>query len=174
MQLSTAVRPISAVKAHLTEIIRTFSEEAAPPVVITQNGEAKAVLQDAASYYQMQETMALLKLLALAKEMSKAAARGTALGLTEDEQAFYDALGTSDSAVAVLGDAVLTQIARELTQQIRSSVTLDWTAKEAVRARLRVLVRRKLRQHGYPPDKTERAVETVMRQAEQLAANWAG
>ena len=121
------------------------------------------------------ETVEVIEeLLALAKEMSKAAARGTALGLTEDEQAFYDALGTSDSAVAVMGDAVLTQIARELTQQIRSSVTLDWTAKEAVRARLRVLVRRKLRQHGYPPDKTERAVETVMRQAELLAANWAG
>ena len=120
------------------------------------------------------ETVEVIEeLLALAKAMRSASARGEALGLTEDEQAFYDALGTSDSAVAVLGDAVLTQIARELTQQIRTSVTIDWTAKEAVRARLRVLVRRKLRQHGYPPDKTERAVETVMRQAELLAANWA-
>ena len=52
-------------------------------------------------------------------------------------------------------------------------MTIDWTVKEAVRAKLRVLVRRKLRQYGYPPDKTEKAVETVLKQAELLAANWA-
>ena len=63
MQLSTAVRPISAVKAHLTEIIRTFNEEAAPPVVITQNGEAKAVLIGIHEYERMQETLAMLKAL---------------------------------------------------------------------------------------------------------------
>ena len=63
MQLSTAVRPISAVKAHLTEIIRTFSEEAASPVVITQNGEAKAVLMGVHEYERMQETLAMLKAL---------------------------------------------------------------------------------------------------------------
>ena len=65
MQLSTAVRPISAVKAHLTEIIRTFSEEAAPPVVITQNGEAKAVLMGVHEYERMQETLAMLKALSI-------------------------------------------------------------------------------------------------------------
>jgi len=105
--------------------------------------------------------------------MKSAGDRGPALNLTEDELAFYDALGTNDSAVAVLGDAVLTKIARELTQAIRSSVTIDWTVKEGVRARLRVLVRRKLRAHGYPPDKSEKAVETVLKQAELLAAEWA-
>lgn len=65
MQLSTAVRPISAVKAHLTEIICTFSEEAAPPVVITQNGEAKAVLMGVHEYERMQETLAMLKALSI-------------------------------------------------------------------------------------------------------------
>jgi type I restriction enzyme R subunit len=121
------------------------------------------------------ETLEVIEeLLALAKDMGKASARGAALGLSDDELAFYDALGTNDSAVAVLGDAVLTQIARDLTTQIRGSVTIDWTAKEAVRAKLRVLVRRQLRKHGYPPDKAERAVETVLKQAELLAADWAG
>jgi len=120
------------------------------------------------------ETIEVIEaLLALAKEMKSAGDRGPALNLTEDELAFYDALGTNDSAVAVLGDAVLTKIARELTQAIRSSVTIDWTVKEGVRARLRVLVRRKLRAHGYPPDKSEKAVETVLKQAELLAADWA-
>ena len=120
------------------------------------------------------ETVQVIEeLLALAKEMKAAKKRGENLHLTDDELAFYDALGANDSAVAVLGDAVLTQIARELTETIRNSVTIDWTVKETVRAKLRTLVRRKLRQHGYPPDKTEKAVDTVIKQAELLAANWA-
>jgi type I restriction enzyme R subunit len=120
------------------------------------------------------ETVQVIEeLLALAKEIKVAQKRGVDLKLSEDELAFYDALEANDSAVAVLGDAVLTQIARELTQTIRTSVTIDWTVKETVRAKLRTLVRRKLRQHGYPPDKTEKAVETVLKQAELLATAWA-
>jgi type I restriction enzyme, R subunit len=113
------------------------------------------------------------ELIAFAKEMKKAHRRGEALDLTEAELAFYDALETNDSAVKVLGDAVLAQIARDLAETIRNSVTIDWTVKETVRAKLRVLVRRKLKMHGYPPDKTEKAVETVLKQAELLAAEWA-
>ena len=120
------------------------------------------------------ETVQVIEeLIALAKEMKTAHQRGEELHLSDDELAFYDALETNDSAVAVLGDGILTQIARELTATIRSSVTIDWTVKDAVRAKLRVLVRRKLKQHGYPPDKTEKAVETVIKQAELLAADWA-
>lgn len=120
------------------------------------------------------ETVQVIEeLLALANEMKAAQKRGDDLKLNEDELAFYDALGTNDSAVAVLGDDVLTKIARELTDTIRKSVTIDWTVKETVRAKLRTLVRRLLRKHGYPPDKTEKAVETVLRQAELLAKDWA-
>src|SRR5207253_4435475 len=95
------------------------------------------------------------------------------LGLTEDELAFYDALGTNDSAVAVLGDETLRKIARELIHAVRANTTIDWTTKETVRARLRVLVKRILRKHGYPPDKQEGAAETVIRQAEVLSSEWA-
>jgi type I restriction enzyme R subunit len=120
------------------------------------------------------ETVQVIEeLIALAKELKSAQKRGEDLKLSDDELAFYDALETNDSAVAVLGDVVLAQIARELTQTIRNSVTIDWTVKETVRAKLRTLVRRKLRQHGYPPDKTEKAVETILKQAELLAADWA-
>src|SRR5690606_27508575 len=120
------------------------------------------------------ETVQVIEeLLEIAREVKAAQKRGEDLGLTDDELAFYDALETNDSAVALLRDAVLAKIARELTQTIRSSVTIDWTMKETVRARLRTLVRRKLKQCGYPPDKTEKAVETVLKQAELLAANWA-
>ena len=119
------------------------------------------------------ETVQVIEeLIGLAKDVQSASKRGVQLDLNEDELAFYDALETNDSAVAVLGDAVLTKIARELTQTIRNSVTLDWTVKETVRAKLRTLVRRQLKKHGYPPDKTEKAVETVLRQAELLAADW--
>ena len=100
------------------------------------------------------------------------AARGTRT-LTDDELAFYDALETNDSAVKVLGDETLRDIARELVEKVRSNVTIDWTLRENVRARLRVLVKRTLRQHGYPPDKQEKATRTVLEQAEHLSANWA-
>lgn len=113
------------------------------------------------------------ELIHLAKEMQAAKARGDQLHLTDDEMAFYDALGTNESAVQVLGDAILTQIARELTSLIRKNVTIDWTHKEQVRAKLRVLVKKKLRQYGYPPDLQARAVETVIRQAEMLCVEWA-
>ena len=113
------------------------------------------------------------ELIHLAKEMREAGAEGERLGLSEDELAFYDALETNDSAVQVLGDDTLRDIARELVDTVRSNVTIDWTLRENVRAHLRVLVRRILRKHGYPPDKQEKATMTVLEQAEVLSEGWA-
>jgi type I restriction enzyme R subunit len=113
------------------------------------------------------------ELIGLAKQMREANARGEALGLSEDELAFYDALETNDSAVKVLGDATLRAIARELVDTVRNNVTIDWTLRENVRAQLRVLVKRILRKHGYPPDKQDKATQTVLEQAEVLSAEWA-
>ena len=113
------------------------------------------------------------ELIELARDMREASARGERLGLTEDELAFYDALETNDSAVQVLGDETLRAIARELVDTVRSNVTIDWTLRENVRAQLRVLVRRILRKHGYPPDKQEKATLTVLEQAEVLSEGWA-
>ena len=113
------------------------------------------------------------ELITLAREMREAAARGEKLGLSEDELAFYDALETNDSAVQVLGDETLRDIARELVETVRGNVTIDWTLRENVRANLRRLVRRILRKHGYPPDKQEKATRTVLEQAEALSAGWA-
>ena len=100
-------------------------------------------------------------------------ARGEELGLSEDELAFYDALETNDSAVKVLGDDTLRAIARELLDGMRKNVTIDWTLRENVRAKLRVMVKRILRKHGYPPDKQERATQLVLEQAEVLSVSWA-
>ena len=113
------------------------------------------------------------ELIELAREMREAAARGEQLGLTDDELAFYDALGANDSAVSVLGDEALRDIARELVETVRANVTIDWTVRESVRAKLRVLVRRTLNRHGYPPDRQEQATLTVIEQAEVLSERWA-
>ena len=113
------------------------------------------------------------ELIAIARELREAAARGEALGLSDDELAFYDALGTNDSAVHVLGDDTLREIACELVETVRSNVTIDWTLRENVRANLRRLVKRVLRNHGYPPDKQEAATRTVLEQAAALSAGWA-
>ena len=113
------------------------------------------------------------ELIQLVRDMREASARGERLGLTDDELAFYDALETNDSAVQVLGDDTLRAIAQELVQTIRHNVTIDWTLRENVRAQLRVLVRRILRKHGYPPDKQEKATQTVLEQAEVLSEGWA-
>ena len=113
------------------------------------------------------------ELIKLAKELRAADKRGEDLGLTEDEIAFYDALEVNDSAVKVLGDETLKTIAHELVEAIRRSVTIDWTVKESVRAKLRAYIRRILRKYGYPPDKQMKATETVLAQAELLCADWA-
>ena len=113
------------------------------------------------------------ELIGLARDLREADARGERLGLSDDELAFYDALETNDSAVQVLGDETLRDIARELVETVRSNVTIDWTLRENVRAHLRRLVRRILRKHGYPPDKQEKATQTVLEQAEVLSAGWA-
>ena len=134
------------------------------------------LLEQALRRYQnraIEAAQVMEELIQLAREMRKADRRGEQLGLTEEEMAFYDALGTNDSAVAVLGDATLRGIARELVETVRNNVTIDWTVRENVRAQLRVLVKRILRKHGYPPDKQEKATLTVLEQAEVLSAEWA-
>lgn len=116
----------------------------------------------------------IAELIQLAEEMREAQKRGEQLNLTEDEIAFYDALEVNDSAVKVLGDDTLKTIARELVETVRKNTSIDWTMREAARARLRLMVKRILRKYGYPPDKQEKATQTALEQAEALAADWAG
>jgi type I restriction enzyme, R subunit len=134
------------------------------------------MLEQALRRYQnraIEAAQVIEELIALARQMREANARGAALGLTEDEVAFYDALEANDSAVKVLGDDALRAIARELVTTVRANVSIDWTVRENVRSQLRVLVKRILRRHGYPPDKQEKATQTVLEQAELLSAEWA-
>jgi type I restriction enzyme R subunit len=113
------------------------------------------------------------ELIGLAKDLNEALRRGERLGLNEDELAFYDALEVNDSAVQVLGDASLRAIAKELVENVRKNTTIDWTQRENVQAKLRVIVKRILKKYGYPPDKQEQATRTVLEQAEVLSEGWA-
>jgi type I restriction enzyme R subunit len=113
------------------------------------------------------------ELIALAKEVRAARKRGEDEGLSQDEIAFYDALAESESAVELMGNDSLKLIAHELLVSLKGSASVDWSHRESARARMRVLVKRILRKHGYPPDLQDAAVQTVLRQAEALSASWA-
>ncbi len=134
------------------------------------------LLEQAVRKYQNRaiETVQVIEeLIQLAKDMRAANARGEALKLSEDELAFYDALEVNDSAVKVLGEPTLVHIARELVETVKKNVTIDWTLRENVQAQLRVIVKRILRKYGYPPDKQEKATQTVLEQAALLSETWA-
>lgn len=113
------------------------------------------------------------ELIKLAKELSAANQRGVDLGLNDDEVAFYDALAANDSAVEAMGKDERKVIAAELVTQVRKSVTIDWPLRESACAKIKVLVKRILRKHGYPPDLEEEATKTVLAQAELLCSEWA-
>ena len=114
------------------------------------------------------------ELINLAKEIKNNDARSKELGLSDDEMAFYDALEVNDTAVEVMGDAQLREIAREIADKVKVNSSIDWTIRESARAKLMVIVRRTLTKHGYPPDKQPKAIETVLKQAELLANFWVG
>lgn len=109
------------------------------------------------------------ELINIAKEIKEVDKQGERLGLTTDEVAFYNALEVNDSAVQVLGDEQLREIAREIADKIKANATIDWTIRESARAKLMVTVKRTLTKYGYPPDKQEKAIETVLKQAELMA-----
>ena len=144
---------------------------------LIQSKSFAALLENTIRKYQnrtIEAAQVIEELIQLARDMREANKRGDDLGLSEDETAFYDALEVNDSAVKVLGEATLKAIARELVQKVRENVTIDWTERETVRAKIRVMVRRILRKYGYPPDKQEQAAQTVLQQAELLCKDWAG
>ncbi len=138
---------------------------------LVQARSFREMLEESIRRYQnrsIETAQVVLELIEMAKQFRQADRRGEDLGLTEEEMAFYDALETSDSAVAVLGDDTLRAIARELTEIVRKNVSIDWTERDSARANLRRHVRRVLARNGYPPDKQDKAADTVLAQAETL------
>lgn len=133
------------------------------------------MLEETIKNYQnktIEAAQVIAELVELAKKIKEEKERGGSLNLSEDEVAFYDALAMNDSAVMELGDETLKKISQELVQLIRKNTTIDWTLKENVRARLRVYVKKLLNKYHYPPDKQEKATNTVLEQAEVLCKDW--
>jgi len=114
-------------------------------------------------------TEIIQELINIAKQIKESDKEAEKLGLTKEEVAFYDALETNDSAVKVLGDETLKIIAKEIADKVRKNATIDWTIRESARAKLMVLVKRTLSKYGYPPDKQQKAIDTVLKQAELFA-----
>lgn len=142
---------------------------------LVQSRSFAEMLEAAIRKYQnrsIETAQVISELIELAKEMREAQRRGEHLGLNDEEVAFYDALEVNDSAVKVLCDETLRVIARELLDAVRRSVTIDWTVRENARAAIRVIVKRILRKYGYPPNKQEKATQTVFEQAELLCKDW--
>ena len=144
---------------------------------LIQSRSFRQMLENTIKRYQnraIETAQVIHELIELAKAMREAQKRGEDLGLTEDETAFYDALEVNDSAVNILGDDTLKAIARDLVTAVRANLTIDWTVKKSVRAKLRLIIKRLLKKYGYPPDKQDKATATVLEQAELLCKDWIG
>ena len=141
---------------------------------LIQSKKFSEMLENALKKYQnrsIETTQVIMELIELAKQMNEMQKRGEAVGLNSDELAFYDALGSSDAAVMIMGDDILKQIARDLTTTIKNNLGVDWAIRETVRAQMRLTVKKLLKKYGYPPDKQDAAVKTVMEQAELMCGN---
>jgi type I restriction enzyme, R subunit len=157
---------LEALKRLLAGQIRSIGR-----INLVQSRKFSDMLQDAINRYTARsiDTLATLQmLLELAKHVRSEMDRGKQLGLSPDEIAFYDALSTNKSAVDLMGDAVLKQIATELAGTIRNNLSVDWTIRENVQARMRVIIKRLLKKYKYPPDASEEAVRLIMEQAKQM------
>ncbi len=134
------------------------------------------MLRDVVKRYQnrsIETAQVIEELIEMAKKFQEAARHGETSGLTPDELLFYDALADNESAVRELGDEILKKIAQELTESLRKNITVDWSKRESIRAKLRILVKRILRKYKYPPDQAEGAIDIVLRQAQELGEAWA-
>ena len=142
---------------------------------VVQNKKFSDMLTDVVQRYQnrsIEAAQVMEELVQMAKKFREAAARGDQLGLSEDEVRFYDALANNESAVRELTDETLKKIAHELAENLRKNITVDWSARESVQAKLRLMVKRILRKYKYPPDQQETAVELVLMQARALGEAW--
>jgi type I restriction enzyme R subunit len=142
---------------------------------IVQSRSLMEMLESSIKRYQNNLITAaeiIQEMIDLAKEIKEADKRGEKMGLSRDELAFYDAVANNQSAKDLLGDEILLKLARVLVERVRANATIDWTVKESVKKKLKVIVKRTLRQYGYPPDMQKLATEIVLQQAEALAEFW--
>ncbi|MFA6691363.1 MAG: type I restriction endonuclease subunit R [Saccharofermentanales bacterium] len=142
---------------------------------VVQSRSFTEMLEEAVRKYQNRAIDAadvINELIGIARKVRESNNRGLKMGLNDDELAFYDALADNNSAMAIMGDDKLRFLAQELVKRVRESVSIDWNLRETARAQIRVLVKRILRQHGYPPDMEQKATDLMLEQTEVLCREW--
>lgn len=142
---------------------------------LIQGRKLSEMLENAIKKYQnnlITAAQVIEELIQLAKDIRAEDDRFASSGLSFDEVAFYDALANNDSAQTILGDDKLRELSRVLVERVRANTSIDWTIKESVQAKMRVIVKRTLRQYGYPPDLEKMAIDNVLKQSEMFADEW--
>ena len=141
--------------------------------VVKQRQFSELLMQAVKKYKNksIEAAQVIEELIFIAKDMKNDALQNEQLDMTSDEIAFYDALISNSSAKEVLGDAKLRDLARVLVQRVRNTISIDWSIRDSARARLRVEVKRLLREYGYPPDAEQIATELVLEQTERFVEN---
>ena len=130
------------------------------------------LLKNSLNKYQnrsIEAAQVIQELIEMAKEFKKDIEKSESLNLNDDEKAFYDALSDNESAREVMGDEILFQIAKEVAEKLRNNISVDWSIRESVRAKLRLLIKSSLRRYNYPPDKQDSAVDLILSQAELIS-----
>ncbi|WP_320129360.1 type I restriction endonuclease subunit R [uncultured Sphaerochaeta sp.] len=159
----------------LTKLLKQEIKDPKTSRNVTQAKAFSEMLEASLKKYEsraIETAQVIEELIALGKDMREARKRGASLGLNDDEIAFYDSLGLNESAVRELGDDTLKAIARELVKSLKANLKIDWAQRESVRAQIRIAIKRILKRYKYPPDKQERAIKTVIDQAEELYGDW--
>ena len=142
---------------------------------VVQDKKFSKLLANVITRYQnrsIETAQVMEELIEMARKFQEAAHRGKALGLNEDKIKFYDALATNESAVREFADETLKKIAHELTENLRQNLSVDWSERESMRAKLRLMVKRILRKYKYPPNLQDATVELVLQQAQALGTAW--
>ncbi len=144
---------------------------------VVQDRKFSDMLSNVIARYQnrsIETAQVMEELIQMAKKFREASLQDEKLGLTEDEVRFYYALIENESAVRELSDDTLKKIAHELTENLRKNLSVDWSARESVQAKLRLMVKRILRKYKYPPDHQDAAVELVLEQVQAFGDGWGG
>lgn len=171
-----ATNPQIAIEA-LRALVQQESTKATRHNTLRQRAFSERINELMRKYTNQQLTSAevIAELIALARDVVAEASRGGRFEppLDEDQLALFDAVATDESAVDVMGEGVLADIARELVTVMRRDIRTDWTVRDDVRAKLRTSIKRLLVKHGYPPDKRVEAIKLVIEQMESMAPRYA-
>ena len=142
---------------------------------VVKEKEFSEMLKNTINKYQnrsLEAAQVIEELIAMAKKFKEDLEKGKSLKLNDAELAFYDALSNNQSAKELMGDELLVKIAKEVAEKLRSNLTVDWSVRESVRARLRLIIKNLLRKYKYPPDEQISATELILRQAETISEEW--